>query len=243
MKSHQTPRGARRFDSIDDFENWLDRMAAGRFSRRRAYQGGNWAALYDAVQAAITRDDPPDDETATVAIPAWAALAIVDDVLPAFLCTVPPRRKTDRRRGGRPPRWTSEWRRDHVDFKRFEEVWCRRIARRDHHQTAPKPKEARQERRAYQQHAERKGSSYVVDMFTPYPWNAGQSDDDWSVFEAVSRVYGETKPYGGSARAMKKSWERVTAALERGESWRYYPSRWLRIHVGQTRSIDEEQAR
>jgi hypothetical protein len=79
---------------------------------------------------------------------------------------------------------------------------------------------------------------YVVDTSTPYQWSDTADPEDWPVFKAVAKIL-ERSVYKGSADAMKDSYERVTAALKRGEGWRYYPSKWVRFrgHV-----VDADEA-
>jgi hypothetical protein len=106
----------------------------------------------------------------------------------------------------------------------------------------PARKQQRAGRIAYQQTQAQKGSQFVVDMWTPYPWTSGSTDDDWTVFQAVAKVY-EGSIYSGSCYEIEKSWRRVTAALTRGEAWRYYPSKWLRYDESQLLSSEMDLAR
>lgn len=228
-------RAKRRFDSVDDFEEWLHQITAPvRMSRQRCYAGGNRAALYDALASGLDAalDRPEQD---AVPIPRWALEAILSDWV-ALL-------RVERR-------WIASWRRDEIDWQRYRQVYYRSIGRREGSPPRPKPKAARVERRAFEaviRERRRKSPEGFhgsgVDMWTPYPWHSKDNNVDPDVFEAVSRLFQEMAPYAGTRDEIKKSWERVTAALKKGESWRYYPSRWLRHDPRQIETADKDLPR
>jgi hypothetical protein len=231
--------------SADEFEEALAEKTRGRFSRRTTFAAGNWAALFDVIATAVDRYDVNGPETEnpddSIAIPLWAARALLDDVLPPFLSTVAAKEtrrgvpvKSQEKRSGRPSRWAEQWRQDLVDWGRFKEVWYRHIARRDDDPPAPKPSAAERERQNYEAHQRARRSRFDVDVSTPYPW----TDDQ--VFEAVSRVFKGTV-HGGTAAAMKKSYLRVAAALRDGQACRYYPTQWLTFE-GRIRSAEENSS-
>ena len=75
-------------------------------------------------------------------------------------------------------------------------------------------------------------------MSTPYPWGPGKEAPEDYVFEAVSKIY-EGSAYRGTASEIKASWGRVHDALNRGEAWRYYPSKWIQFE-GQLMTSDAD---
>jgi hypothetical protein len=225
---------ARRFASIEDFENWCDDVAADRFSREKVTAAGNCTALYDAIQQ-ILEDG---DEAETLPVPRWVLEAVLDRALPQV-----PQQSRQGRRGRPAARWNAaQWRRDAIDWHRFCQVWYGRIARRDRSPEHPTPRKQRERRHEYQRSQAAHGSRYVVDTSTPYPWTGGKEAEDWSVFEAASKIF-EGGCYQGQPTEIKKSYERVTAALKRREAWRYYPSKWLRYDKGQILNAEMDQAR
>ena len=259
-----TDRGARwtGFDAIEDFEERLDRVAGDRMKRRCAFAGGNLVALYDAATQAI--EDAKED--APVRFPQWVADGLQG---PATLPTSEAKRlvrglkraittgpaKTRRGRGRPRETWNFKmWRRDSIDWIRFRQVHYRVIARRA--DSPPHPSETEQRLEQQRHQARRRGTPFVVDMWTPYFWKesantgrpigrgagAPRGPEEWSVFQAVSKIY-EGTIYGGSWHQIKKSWERVKAALKAGEAWRYYPAKFLPYDKRQTLTADSDVTR
>lgn len=217
----------RRFQSIEDFDAWLAEVAGSRLNRRRSFEGGNWAAPYDAVAQALD-DHHDEDSGASVRVPRWALEALLDRWLEFAPAT---------------KRRAKEWQRDSIDWVRFRQVLYRRIARREGEPEHTRSTKAqRQERARYQTRAAAKDSRFRVDLWTPYPWEAGLGKDDLDVFEAVQKIF-EGSAYAGSPGEMKKSWERVNAALTKGQAWRYYPAKWLRYAEEQLHSADANHAK
>jgi hypothetical protein len=225
----------KKFASIDDFEEYLAQSTRDRFNRRHVFSSGNYAALLDALMVAV-EDVPEDAEpNAPVTVPLWVADGLLD-CLKRYVRTA----KTKQKKGPN-TQWVKRFRQDLIDWERYQQVWFRVIARRNDDADAPARAEARKWRRWFHDYQRKRGSEYVVATQTPYPWTAGKHRNDWSVFEAVAKTF-PSGVYGGSATEMKKSYERVTRALRCGESWRYYPSKWIRFE-GQIRTAEEDHAR
>lgn len=227
--------GKRKFKDDQEFYEWLDVVAKQRFDRRSCFTEGNWAALCDAFLASSNKDANERDEVFPhdeVPVPRWALDALIDQALMPFLSNA-----RTKRGKGRNARWMRQYFQGLVDWERFREVWFRRIARKWDDPEHPSPSEAARERRKYQKDQRDKGSPFVVDMWTPYPWQAGSDSDDWDVFEAVSKIFSESE-YGGSPDTIRRSYERVTKALRSGEAWRYYPSKYVHFE-GLTLTMEE----
>lgn len=229
-------RGKKRFASVEQFEEWVDDITAARFDRKKVYAAGNWAALFDALQAAI---DHADNETERqladddpITIPFWVARGLTH-VFGRHLAKVRSAGGNSLKAGRSPKRWVEQYERDLVDWHRFKQIWYRRIARREDSPNHPKPTEARRNRKAFREEAIKRARAsnrepvYTIDMSTPYSW-AQSDNDDLDVFQAVAEVF-KNSAYRGSRDEMKKSYERVNSALKRGEAWRYYPSKWVRF--------------
>jgi hypothetical protein len=230
-------RSRRDFESINDFENWLDKIAPDRLSRQKAFRGGNWAALYDAALQTLVDDDKrrrgalkADDE---VPVPRWVLEALIE-LLEQFL----PNAKSKGKARGRHSRWREQYPQDQIDWERFHQVWYRKLARRDDSPPHPSRAEAKLRRQQFPAEAVARKTPHAIQMHTPYPWIAGK--DDRSVFEAAACVLAGTV-YGGSASALMKSYQRVLDALRRGEIWRYYPSKRVRF-ARQFRNRDTDSA-
>ena len=229
----RTGRGKRRFETLGDFNEWLDQVGAQRFDRRASFEAGQWAALLDAIEDARHQDrrrraqtPAPDDN---VEVPRWALTALTD-ILRTHLDTV-----KSRTGKGRLARWRQQYRQDRIDWERYGQVWARHIA--TYYEDPRRPKDKRRQRHEHQQI--KKDTPYVVDVGSPYPWSLARDPDDWSVFKAVSKNYSPRTACAGAPATIRGSWERVTKALAQAEAWRYYPSKWVRV-AGLGRHAEED---
>lgn len=222
----------RKFHSPIDFYNWLDDGPAnGRYSRRRCFiEGRNWAALYDALtdadmtdrvqRQAAGREAGPDD---LVAVPRWAL-----DAAAAEVKALLGKKITSR---GKP--WIKRYKQDLIDWYRYQQVWFRRLPP----DTYPQHRDDLEKRREFFRQ-QRGAGVEIVDTADTHPWTSGRRGSDIDVFDAASiTVRGSV--YQGNRATIKTSWEKVNAAIKRGEFWRYYPSRWVRFK-GHHRVIQEE---
>ena len=235
----RTGRGRRRFGDVHEFYEWLDSETAPRFDRKTCFEHGNWAALLDTVNSSLAesaQEKKPKRLAPTdpVSVPRWALEALKDQLLVPHLDVA--KSATGK---GRHARWKEQYRQDLVDWLRYHEVWIRHIARGEGDPPRPSRGVMREERRAFL--ASEQGTRDGVDLFFPHTWQAGQIHDDVDAFAAAATLKRKSA-WGGSARAVRKSWERVTKALSRGESWRYYPSRWVRFK-GHPRSTEQDSPR
>ena len=205
----------KRFRTIQEFDDWLDDATrATRLHRRTAFERGNWAALYDAVQDSHEESKP---------IPEWA----VDGFEKLFTGTFA--------EAGRPisrHKWFFEFKRDAIDWHRYKQCWFRHLGS-DGRDTPPaKPKIAERAKLEYK----RLRGTNAVDLWSPYPWTG-----DENVFQAVSLMFGRKTLYGGTEHEIRASWQRVTSAIAKGEAWRYYPSKWLRYDAHQLMTIEADE--
>lgn len=219
----------RKFETMEQLYVWLDTIEHPAALEPIA-AAGNLTALVDAaVQSAV--DHQGDDQ---VPVPRWVLDQALAQVRPAF--------ETGPTRRGRPAsRWDLKtWRRDQIDWERYCRVWMCRLggrARWDPDTRTPSVKRA--DRIAFVQEQRTRGSSYLVNTDTAYPWTAGNMADDVDVFEAVSLISAGSL-YAGAPRTIWGSYRRVTRALARGQSWRYYRSVWCRYDRRQTRHAGDQ---
>jgi hypothetical protein len=224
----------RSFNSIDEFWDWLDQATADRLDRQKVFAAGNWTALYDALAQAHAEGADP---SAPVALPRWVAEGMLG-ALPRIIREGFKPQSSGKRGRPRRAQWNRDiWRQDMIDWKRFLEVWHRRIARDDDLPAHPTPTEQRAQRIAHRKQAKAQGSRYRVHVQMPYPWQSSSADGDSDVFEAAADVL-QGSVYEGSPAEIRHSWERVTAAVKAGEGWRYYQSRWILFDKRQSRNIE-----
>lgn len=231
----------RKFHNGSEFWDWLEEVSGDRMNRRKVFEAGkNWAPLYDALQDAAAQGAPagstppsPDD---LVTIPRWALDAVLKELARPAISA----KRTGKGKGHGP--WLNRYRQDLVDWYRFQQVQFRNIGPAEADYPAMTPAEAQQARIAYRRQAERRGSEYVVRTDVPYPWKPNRAADDMDAFTAAASILKSSAAYSGQASTMKKSYEKVRAALKRGEFWRYYPSRWIQPK-GHSMSIDNFKAK
>jgi hypothetical protein len=222
---------ARKFKTGSEFYDWLEKVDGTRLNRQAVFaQGHNWAALYDTLVQAVVGAPPGGDVT----LPRWAVEAVISECRHTL-----GQKSTGVGKGHR--RWRDRYHQDLIDWVRFQQVWFRKFG--DNPDSPPSSMaDARRRRKALQKRLATDPS--VIDADTraaarrparadvgPYPWGTNHDRDDVDVFEAASlRLEGSR--FQGSPAAIKKSWDTVNRALRRGEVWRYYPSRWVRLFGG-----------
>jgi hypothetical protein len=119
-------------------------------------------------------------------------------------------------------------------------VWYRAIGVR-YDCDVLQPEEARRLRKLIHRESRKVGSRDEIATGVPYPWNQTSDPEDLSVFEAVEKQLRGT-PYAAGVKGIKKSYEKVTAALKTGRAGRYYPSKFIAFK-GHARSAEAEQPR